>query len=82
MFCDLVGSTELSLRLDPEDLGPVIRAYQDRVRETMTRFGGYIALYMGDGMLIYFGWPEAREARPNRLCALRWPLPLWSATRR
>ena len=62
MFCDLVGSTELSSRLDPEDLGQVIRAYQDRVRQTMARFGGFIALYMGDGVLIYFGWPEAREA--------------------
>ena len=49
-------------RLDPEDLGQVIRAYQDRVRQTMARFGGFIALYMGDGVLIYFGWPEAREA--------------------
>ena len=66
MFCDLVGSTELSSRLDPEDLGPLIRAYQDRVRETMTRFGGYIALYMGDGVLIYFGWPEAREAEAEQ----------------
>ena len=66
MFCDLVGSTELSSRLDPEDLGQVIRAYQDRVRETMARFGGFIALYMGDGVLIYFGWPEAREAEAER----------------
>ena len=66
MFCDLVGSTELSSRLDPEDLGPVIRAYQDCVRETMTRYGGFIALYMGDGVLIYFGWPEAREAEAER----------------
>ncbi len=66
MFCDLVGSTELSSRLDPEDLGPLIRAYQDRVRETMTRFGGYIALYMGDGVLVYFGWPEAREAEAEQ----------------
>jgi class 3 adenylate cyclase len=66
MFCDLVGSTELSSRLDPEDLGPLIRAYQDRVRETMARFGGYIALYMGDGVLVYFGWPEAREAESEQ----------------
>ena len=71
MFCDLVGSTELSSRLDPEDLGPVIRAYQDRVRETMARFGGYIALYMGDGVLIYFGWPEASEAEAEATRAVR-----------
>jgi predicted ATPase/class 3 adenylate cyclase len=61
MFCDLVGSTELSARLDPEDLSQVIRIYQARVRETVTRFGGFIARYVGDGVLIYFGWPEARE---------------------
>jgi class 3 adenylate cyclase len=66
MFCDLVGSTELSSRLDPEDLGTVIRTYQARVRETMTRFGGFIARYVGDGVLIYFGWPTAEETDAER----------------
>ncbi|MBV8523976.1 MAG: AAA family ATPase [Acetobacteraceae bacterium] len=62
MFCDLVGSTELATRLDPEDLGQVISAYQSSVRTIVTRFGGFIAKYMGDGILIYFGWPQATEA--------------------
>src|SRR5215831_3988957 len=66
MFCDLVDSTPLSARLDPEDLGEVIRAYQVRVAETIARFGGFIALYVGDGVLIYFGWPEAHEADAER----------------
>jgi class 3 adenylate cyclase/predicted ATPase len=61
MFCDLVGSAELSSRLDPEDLSQVIRTYQARVRDTLARFGGFIARYVGDGVLIYFGWPEAHE---------------------
>ncbi|MFL5288295.1 MAG: AAA family ATPase [Rhodopila sp.] len=62
MFCDIVGFTRLSSRLDPEDLGAVIRSYQTRVGETVVRFGGFIARYVGDGILIYFGWPEAHEA--------------------
>jgi class 3 adenylate cyclase len=66
MFCDLVGSTELSARLDPEDLGAVIRTYQARVTEIVARSGGFIAHYVGDGVLIYFGWPEAREADAER----------------
>jgi class 3 adenylate cyclase/predicted ATPase len=66
MFCDLVGSTELSARLDPEDLGAVIRTYQTRVGAVVAQFGGFIARYVGDGVLIYFGWPEAREADAER----------------
>jgi len=66
MFCDLVGSTELSSRLDPEDLNELIRAYQARVAETIGRFGGFIARYMGDGLLVYFGWPEATENDAER----------------
>jgi class 3 adenylate cyclase len=66
MFCDLVDSTPLSARLDPEDLGEVIRAYQARVADTIARFKGFIALYVGDGVLIYFGWPEAHEADAER----------------
>lgn len=61
MFCDLVGSTALSTRLDPEDLREVIAAYHKGVTELVTRFGGYVAKYMGDGVLVYFGYPEANE---------------------
>ncbi len=61
MFCDLVGSTALSTQLDPEDLREVIAAYHGCVAETVTRFGGYVAKYMGDGVLVYFGYPEAHE---------------------
>jgi class 3 adenylate cyclase len=61
MFCDIAGSTALSTRLDPEDLSTVMRAYQATVRSIISRFGGFIARYVGDGVLIYFGWPEAHE---------------------
>ena len=66
MFCDISGSTPLSIRLDPEDLSAVIRSYQTCVQSTIRRFGGFIARYVGDGVLIYFGWPEAHEADPER----------------
>src|SRR6516165_1003369 len=61
MFCDLVGSTALSNRLDPEDLRSVIGAYHKSVAETVARFDGLVAKYMGDGVLIYFGYPHAHE---------------------
>ena len=61
MFCDLAGSTTLSSHLDPEDLSELIRKYQACVAATIARFGGFIARYVGDGVLIYFGWPEAQE---------------------
>ncbi len=61
MFSDLVGSTALSARMDPEDLREVISAYQKCVAETVRRFGGFVAKYMGDGVLVYFGYPEAHE---------------------
>ncbi len=66
LFCDLVGSTELSRRLDPEDLREVLRSYQDRVAETVIRYGGYVARYMGDGVMAYFGWPCAYEDQGER----------------
>jgi SAM domain (Sterile alpha motif)/Adenylate and Guanylate cyclase catalytic domain len=61
MFSDLVGSTALSTRMDPEDLREIISAYQKCVAETVQRFGGFVAKYMGDGVLIYFGYPQAHE---------------------
>ncbi|HEX3505960.1 MAG TPA: adenylate/guanylate cyclase domain-containing protein [Xanthobacteraceae bacterium] len=61
MFCDLVGSTALSTQIDPEDLREVIAAYHKCAADTVTRCGGYVAKYMGDGVLIYFGYPEAHE---------------------
>ena len=66
MFVDLVGSTELSARMDPEDLRVVITAYQKCVGETVTRLGGFVANYMGDGVLIYFGYPTAHEDGAER----------------
>ena len=66
MFSDLVGSTALSARMDPEDLREVISAYQKCVAETVRRFGGYVAKYMGDGVLIYFGYPQAQEDDAER----------------
>ena len=66
MFCDLVGSTALSARMDPEDLREVISAYQKCVAETVARFGGFVAKYMGDGVLIYFGYPQAHEDDAER----------------
>ncbi|HEY3721345.1 MAG TPA: AAA family ATPase, partial [Roseiarcus sp.] len=61
MFCDLVGSTPLSLRLDPEDFSEVIRVFQDTCAGVITRGSGYVARYLGDGALAYFGYPRARE---------------------
>jgi class 3 adenylate cyclase/predicted ATPase len=61
MFCDLVGSTELSARLDPEDLREVITAYHRAVAEIVAEFDGFVAKYMGDGVLVYFGYPLAHE---------------------
>ena len=66
MFCDLVGSTALSARMDPEDLCEVISAYQKCVAETVQRFGGFVAKYMGDGVLVYFGYPQAHEDDAER----------------
>ncbi len=66
MFCDLIGSTALSSRLDPEDLREVIRTYQACVATTIEQFDAFIARYVGDGVLIYFGWPEARETDAER----------------
>ncbi len=66
MFCDLVGSTDLSGRLDPEDLREVVRAYQETAAQVVERYEGYIAQYLGDGLLIYSGYPIAREDDAQR----------------
>jgi class 3 adenylate cyclase len=66
MFSDLVGSTALSARMDPEDLREVISTYQKCVAETVQRFGGFVAKYMGDGVLVYFGYPQAHEDDAER----------------
>ena len=66
MFCDLVGSTALSARLDPEDLREAIGTYHKCVTEMVGRFGGFVAKYMGDGVLAYFGYPRAQEDDAER----------------
>ena len=66
MFSDLVGSTALSARMDPEDLREIISTYQKCVAETVQRFGGFVAKYMGDGVLVYFGYPQAHEDDAER----------------
>jgi class 3 adenylate cyclase len=78
MFSDLVGSTELAARMDPEDLREVISAYQKCVAETVRRFDGFVAKYMGDGVLVYFGYPQAHEDDAER--AVRAGLELVEAT--
>src|SRR5262245_63940949 len=66
MFCDLISSTALATRLDPEDLREVIGAYHRCVADTIGRYDGFVAKYMGDGVLIYFGYPEAHEDDAER----------------
>lgn len=66
MFCDLVGSTALSARLDPEDLRDVIGTYQKCIAEVVGRYAGFVARYMGDGVLVYFGYPQAHEDDAER----------------
>src|SRR5580658_3908632 len=66
MFCDLVGSTAMSARLDPEDMREVIRAYQDACSGAVARYDGFIAKFMGDGVLAYFGFPRAHEDDAER----------------
>jgi class 3 adenylate cyclase/predicted ATPase len=66
MFCDLAASTALSTQLDPEDYRELIRAYQDTCADVVRRFDGFLARFMGDGLLIYFGWPQAHEDDAER----------------
>jgi class 3 adenylate cyclase len=80
MFCDLIGSTALSTRLDPEDLREIISAYHRAVAEAVGHFDGWVAKYMGDGVLAYFGYPVAHEDDPER--AVRAGLAVVEAVRR
>ena len=66
LFCDLVDSTVLAGQLDPEDLREVVRAYQDTCAKVIARFEGHIAQYLGDGLLVYFGYPLAHEDDAQR----------------
>lgn len=66
MFCDLVGSTALSSRLDPEDLRDIIQRYQKACAVVVDRYGGFVAQYLGDGILVYFGYPQAQEDAAER----------------
>jgi class 3 adenylate cyclase/tetratricopeptide (TPR) repeat protein len=61
LFCDLVGSTEIALRLDPEEWSEMIAAYHRAAAEAITRYGGHVAQYLGDGVMAYFGWPQAHD---------------------
>src|SRR5262245_4276854 len=66
LFCDLVGSTALSTQLDPEELREVMRAYQQTCAHSIRRFDGHLAKYLGDGLLVYFGYPQAHEDDAQR----------------
>jgi hypothetical protein len=61
LFCDLVGSTEISARLDPEEWREIVASYHRAATDAITQFGGFVALYLGDGVMAYFGWPEAHD---------------------
>src|SRR5215469_10366724 len=61
LFCDLVGSTEIAAQLDPEEWRDIVAAYHRSAAEAITRFGGNVAKYLGDGVMAYFGWPEAHD---------------------
>jgi class 3 adenylate cyclase len=66
LFCDLVGSTELAARLDPEEWRETVAAYHRAAAETVTRYGGYVAKYLGDGLMAFFGYPEAHDNDAER----------------
>jgi class 3 adenylate cyclase len=66
LFCDLVGSTEIAAQLDPEEWRELLAGYHRAAAEAITRHGGYVAKYVGDGVMAYFGWPEAHENYAER----------------
>ncbi len=80
MFCDLVGSTALSEQLDPEELRSLLHAYRTVCGEVIARYDGFVARYVGDGILTYFGWPSAHEDDPER--AVRAALEIVPAVKR
>ncbi len=80
MFCDLVGSTALSEQLDPEDYHEVVRAYQEACTEVIRRYEGHVAQHLGDGILVYFGYPTAHEDEAQR--AVRTALNIVAAIQR
>ena len=80
MFCDLVGSTALSEKLDPEELRSLLHDYRTRCGEVIARYEGFVARYVGDGILTYFGWPKAHEEDAER--ALRAALEIIQAVKR
>jgi class 3 adenylate cyclase len=79
MFCDLVGSTALSEKLDPEELSALLHDYRTRCGEVIARYDGFVARYVGDGILTYFGWPKAHEEDAER--ALRAALEIVQAVK-
>ena len=79
LFCDLADSTRLARQLDPEDLRAVVRAYQETAAAVIQRYDGHIAQYLGDGLLVYFGYPQAHEDDAQR--AVRTGLELLAAMR-
>ena len=76
LFCDLVGSTELSQRLDPEEYRELVRAYQSACEAHVRKYDGYIAQYLGDGLLVYFGYPQAHEDDAYRLKSVDLEVPV------
>jgi hypothetical protein len=72
MFCDLVNSTQLSSQLDPEDYREVVRAYQQVCTDVIQRYDGHIAQLLGDGLLVYFGYPQAHEDDAQRAVRAGW----------
>ena len=72
LFVDLVGSTVLSRQLDPEDMSDVMRRYQNAVASEIARLEGHLAKFMGDGVLAYFGWPQAHEDEAERAVGPPW----------
>ncbi|HWC75616.1 MAG TPA: adenylate/guanylate cyclase domain-containing protein, partial [Gemmatimonadales bacterium] len=66
MFCDLVGSTALASKLDPEDMREIVRSYQRCCADVIARYEGFVAQYLGDGIMAYFGYPQAHEDDAER----------------
>ena len=66
LFCDLVGSTEIAAQLDPEEWRAIVADYHRAAADAIERFGGYVAQYLGDGVMAYFGWPEAHDNDAER----------------